>query len=42
VEKNKFKVQTSAVEDKGSVFGHRKGIVLVKFLERSATNNSEQ
>jgi Transposase. len=39
---NKFKVQTSAGKTVDSVVWYSEGILLVKFLYRSVTINSEQ
>jgi hypothetical protein len=40
--KKKFKVQTSAGKIMASVFWDSEGTLLVEFLERGATINSEQ
>jgi hypothetical protein len=39
---NKFKVQTSAGKVMAGVFWDSEGILLVEFLKRGATINSEQ
>jgi hypothetical protein len=40
--KQKLKVQTSVGEDTASVFWDSEGLLLVEFLERGATINSER